>query len=169
MRTWDANKTAINQLWPQCQWTDEERKLWHDDLSGLEQDTLYDAIRNVKRSHDTLYPQLKWISQEYRDLSAAKRKALKPSATREKRLELAISDEEDAALASDFVAVIDSSEPSHCSGIEVMVLDKLPKLHARTAVRLILYARKRLLGEEPQGGFITESGDVAPFQFGGRA
>lgn len=165
MRTFEANKQAINQLWPQCQWTDEERKLWHDDLSPLDQDTLYDAIRNVKRSHDTLYPQLKWISQEYRELASAKRKALKPSTPSEKRLELAISDEEDAALANDFVAVIDASDPSHCPGIEVMVLDKLPKMHARTAVRLILYARKRLLGEEPQGGIVSSGCEVTPFQF----
>jgi hypothetical protein len=69
MRTWEENKTAINQLWPMAQFTEEERRLWHDDLSGLDQAVLYDAIRNVKRNNESLYPQLKWLRDEYRHLS----------------------------------------------------------------------------------------------------
>lgn len=167
MRTWEANKQAINQLWPQCQWTDEERRLWHDDLSGLDQEVLYDAVRNVKRSHDTLYPQLKWMTQEYRELASAKRKALKTQMPREQKLDLRISDTEDASLATDFVAVIDESSPSDFGGIQTMVLDKLPKMHARTAIRLIAYARKRLLGCETQAGIVNATGDVNPLDFGG--
>jgi hypothetical protein len=71
-RTWEQNRTAINQLWPQCQWTDEERRLWSDDLASVDQDVLYDAARNVKRNNDTLYPQLKWFRDEYRSLKRLK-------------------------------------------------------------------------------------------------
>lgn len=68
MRTWEENKQAINQLWPRAEFTNEERKLWNDDLGSLDQSVLYDAIRNVKRNTDTLYPHIKWFREEYRGL-----------------------------------------------------------------------------------------------------
>jgi hypothetical protein len=49
------------------------------------------------------------------------------------------------------------------------VLDKLPKMHSRTALRVIMYAKKRLLGEEPKFGRVNDNGDVTPFGFGGAA
>lgn len=167
MRTWDDNRAAINQLWPQCKWTDEERRLLHDDLSGLDQDVLYDALRNVKRSRDSLYPQLPWMLQSYRDLFSAKRSALKSvPTTSEPRLRCEVDDAEDKRLAEEFVSVIDTSGPSDFKSIEAMVLDKLPKMLNATAYRVLMYASKRLLGQEALFGRVDKAGDVHPVSFG---
>ena len=170
MRTWDENKTAINQLWPQCQWTDEERRLWKDDLSGLDQDVLYGALRNVKRSRDTLYPQLKWILDEYRDLSWSRKRAARQTTKPEPKLDISgINDEEDKRLSQDFVALIDMSERSQFEDIEERVLDKLPQMHSKSAGRVLTYARERLLGEAVRFGRVLPSGDVRPINIGGSA
>lgn len=170
MRTWDENKTAINQLWPQCQWTDEERRLWKDDLSGLDQDVLYGALRNVKRSRDTLYPQLKWILDEYRDLSWSRKRASRQTTKPEPKLDISgINDEEDKRLSQDFVALIDMSERSQFEDIEERVLDKLPQMHSKSAGRVLTYARERLLGEAVRFGRVLPSGDVRPINIGGSA
>jgi len=167
MRTWDDNRTAFNQLWPQCQLTDEERRLWKDDLSGLDQDVVYDALRNVKRTRDTLYPQLKWILDEHRELSWAKRRAAKQKTPTEKKLDLNINSEEDRRLHEDLIALIDMSEPSDFESVEDRILDSLPKMHARTALRCLSYARLRLLGQSHRFGRVTEDGDVQPVHIGG--
>lgn len=170
MRTWDENRTTINQLWPQCQWTDEERRLWKDDLSGLDQDVLYGALRNVKRSRDTLYPQLKWILDEYRELSWSRKRASRQTTKPEPKVDLSgINDDEDRRLAQDFVALIDMSEPSQFEDIKERVLDKLPHMHARSAIRVLTYARERLLGEAIRFGKVLSSGDVKPITIGGSA
>ena len=155
MRTWDENRTAINQLWPQCQWTDEERRLWKDDLSGLDQAVLYDALRNVKRTKETLYPQLKWVLEEHRDLMRArKRLAVKP-VSHDVKLDLSgIRDEEDKRLHDDFLQLIDLSDPADFDGVQDRVLDNLPKMHWATANKVLKYARMRLLGETNGGNVL---------------
>lgn len=167
MRTWDQNRAAINQLWPIAQFTDEEKRLWHDDLSGLDQDVLYDSLRNVKRSRDSLYPQLPWILQAYRELFSAKRSALKATPTQsEPRLLVNVSDAEDKRLAAEFVTYIDSAQPSEFDAVETMVLDNLPKMLNATAYRVLMYARKRLLGQEALFGKVASDGEVQPIKFG---
>lgn len=167
MRTWDDNRVAINQLWPQCQWSEEERRLLKDDLSGLDQDVLYDALRNVKRSRDSLYPQLPWMLQAYRELFSAKRSALKATPTQsEPRLLVNVSDAEDNRLAQEFVTYIDSAHPSEFESVETMVLDNLPKMLNATAYRVLMYARKRLLGQEALFGKVSSDGNVSPIKFG---
>lgn len=169
MRTWDENKTAINQLWPQCQWTEEERRLWSGDLGGMDQDVLYDALRNVKRTHDTLYPQLKWILDECRELSWAKRRAAKSKTPTEKKLDLRIDDDEDRQLHEELIALVDISEPHDFDSVEARVLDKLPKMRAKTALRVLAYARLRLLGQSHRFGQVLDSGDIRPINLGGAA
>lgn len=169
MRTWDENRVTINQLWPQCQWTDEERRLWHDDLHALDQPMLYDALRNVKRNHDTLYPQLKWILESYRELSSARKRATKPPSPTEQKLKLDINDDEDRQLTADFLALIDISQPSDWPMVEKRVLDVgLPKMHSRSAARVLNYARLRLLGEEQLFSRVTWSGETVPIGIGGQ-
>ena len=167
MRTWDENKAAIHQLWPGNTFTDEEAKLWREDLSGLDQDTLYDAIRNTKRNHDTGWVHLKWIVDEYRDLLRAKRR-VKHVSHREEKLNLKISNEEDRRLCDQFVALIDVSQPGDFDSIQTKVLDSCEKLHAASAIRVLGYARKRLLGQEQTFGRVTRSGDITPINIGPR-
>ena len=169
MRTWDDNRAAINQLWPQCQWTDEERRLWHDDLHALDQPMLYDALRNVKRNNDTLYPQLKWILDSYRELQSARKRATKPSAPAENKLKVDINDEEDRRLTEEFFAFIDISQPSDWPMVEKRVLDALPKMNNSSVRRVLNYARLRLLGDEQLFSRVTRSGDVVPMHSGGPA
>ena len=169
MRTWDENRVAINQLWPQCQWTDEERRLWKDDLSCdvIDQDLLYDALRNVKRTRDTLYPQLKWIRDEYNTLRVTQKAAARKTVKPEPKLDMSgISDEGDKRLCEDFVALIDMSLPEDFGDIEARVLDKLPCMHSASAVRVIEYAKMRLLGQTPLFGRVNSSGDVRPISVG---
>lgn len=163
MRTWEDNKAAINQLWPTCSFTDEEKRLWHDDLSGLDQGVLYDAIRNVKRSRDTQWPQLKWMLDAYRELAQAKRQATSRRVPAETKCGVPVDDSENSRLADDFIAYIDTATPSDFTTLQDMVLDKLPKMHSNTALRVITYAKKRLLGEEPLFGRVNDNGDIHPF------
>ncbi len=164
MRTWDENKTAINQLWPSHEWSDEEAKLVREDLSPLDQPTLYDAIRNAKRKHDTPFVHLKWLLDEYRELSSSKRHALKASKPKDPKLQISIDDDLDRKLAADFVSWIDDCDPEHFGEVETMVLDKLPQMHSLSALKVLSYARSRLLGQETQFGRVTKSGDIEPIQ-----
>ena len=164
MRTWEENKTAINQLWPSHEWSDEEAKLVREDLSPLDQPTLYDAIRNAKRKHDTPFVHLKWLLDEYRELSSSKRHALKASKPKDPKLEISIDDDLDRRLAADFVSWIDDCDPEHFGDVETKVLDKLPQMHSLSAVKVLGYARSRLLGQETQFGRVTKSGDIEPIQ-----
>lgn len=167
MRTWDENRTAINQLWPQCQWTDEERRLWHDDLHCLDQPMLYDALRNVKRNNDTLYPQLKWILDSYRELASARKRATRPSHLIEKKLELTHTDDDDRQTAAEFIALIEVLSPADFHELEHKVLHiGLPRMHSASAVRVLNYARVRLLGEENRFSRVTRSGDLVPIVLG---
>lgn len=166
MRTWEDNKTAINQLWPMVQFTEEEKRLWREDLGSLDQDVLYDAIRNVKRGRDTLYPQLKWMLDGYRELFSLRRRALRQTGDKHEKLDLNISAEEDKRLATDFIAVIDGASPDQYESIENMVLDKLPRMNAATALRVLMYAKKRLLGQEALFGRVNADGDIAPLFLG---
>ncbi len=168
MRTWDQNKLAMNQLWPQCQWSDEERRLLNDDLGGLDQDTLYDALRNVKRTRDTLYPQLPWILQAYRELHSAKKQAASSRKPMERHKAVHVDADESKRLASEFVSMIDDATPSDFGMIEGLVLDKVEglKIDMLPAHKVLMYARKRLLGQEAMFGRITSDGEVDPIAFG---
>lgn len=173
MKTWDENRASINQLWPTFVFTDAEKQLWHDDLGGLDQDLLYAAIRNVKRTRDTQWPQLKWMLDAYRELAHLKRQAkthwVKADPNQVKalpRFGTDVNEDENSRLADDFIAYIESAAPSDFEDINERVLDKLPKMHSRTAMRVINYAKKRLLGEDTRFGRVDENGDVTPFGFG---
>lgn len=147
MRTWDENKSAINQLWPQCKWTDEERRLWHEDLHGLDQGVLYDAIRNVKRNNESLYPQLKWMRDEYRQLHRLKTFADKKRLdTIEPLQTVRIDKESDAAMRDELKAVVEMTTPAEFRNTVDLIADKAAclKIEMATAYRLVRYLLQRL-------------------------
>lgn len=146
MRTWDENKTAINQLWPMAQFTEEERRLWTDDLSGLDQSILYDAIRNVKRNNESLYPQLKWIRDEYRGLHRISQFAAKKTSTGEKREVVSIDSADDKRYRDDLRIAIDMATPSDFDSTVDLIASKAAdkKIEMATAYRLVQYAIERL-------------------------
>ena len=148
MRTWDENRTAINQLWPKCEWTEEERKLMHADLGGLNQEMLYDAIRNVKRNNDTLYPQLKWFRDEYRNLERLRRfketRSVKGSDV--DRDVTRIDKATDEKMAADIRAFIETLTPSQWrEGVELIAAKAHDKqIELTTGYRLGRYLNERL-------------------------
>jgi hypothetical protein len=147
VRTWEQNKTAINQLWPQCQWTDEERRLWSDDLSSVDQDVLFDAARNVKRNNDTLYPQLKWFREEYRALKRLKdaRNPSRPSSVPRPARVVIAAELEERTKADLMLVVDDATVESHRDVIKI-ISDKAAKeqIYMHTAYRLVSYLLQRL-------------------------
>ncbi len=156
MRTWDENRVAINQLWPKCEWTDEERKLMHDDLEPLDQAVLYDAIRNVKRNNDTLYPQLKWFRDEYRSLNRVKSlQERRPNPEREQRQVVRIEKRDDDKMAGELRAYIDGCTPGDWREAVDFIADKAAslKVEMATAFRLCRYLNERL--GMAQGGRIS--------------
>ncbi len=162
MRTWEENKVAIHELWSQHEFTGEEAALWREDLGGLDQDMLYDSLRNVKRNRDTAWVHIKWIHDEYRQLKQSKARAVN-KIDRGEKLNLHIDADESQKLAEQFMALIDISTRSDFDSIETRVIDELPRMSSKTAVRVLIYARARLLGERPQFGTLTSRGDVKPF------
>lgn len=157
MRTWDENRTAINQLWPKCEWTEEERKLMHADLGSLNQELLYDAIRNVKRNNDTLYPQLKWFRDEYRNLERLRRfqETRNVKGSDAEREVTRIDKATDEKMAADIRSVIETLTPSQWrEGVE-LIADKAyaKQIELATGYRLGRYLNERL--GMSQGGHLS--------------
>lgn len=163
-RTWDENRAAINQLWPIVQFTEEEKRLWCDDLSGLDQDMLYDAIRNAKRNHDAVYPQLKWILDAYRDLNSMRRAALRLNRPLEPKTPCEIDHKYDRETRNEMIEWIDRAEPSEYDAIysALFEMDTFRRLSCATTLRIITYANQRLKGISPQFGRVDDSGRVTP-------
>lgn len=146
MRTWDENRRAISELWPLMDWTAEEKKLWIEDLSGLDQVVLYDAIRNVKRNNDTNYPQLKWIREEYRTLNRLSQSAsrtYKPSEPRELQR---IDSSDDQRYREELMEVIRMATPADYDSIAALIAQKAYdlKIELGTGIKLGRYLNQRL-------------------------
>lgn len=147
MKTWDDNRRAINELWPLNELTGEQRKLWTEDLSGLDQSVLYDAIRNVRRNNDSNYPQLKWIRDEYRVLKRlVDFRSAKSLRNDEPRVVVDIDDASDARMRDELLVVIDIATPSQFEETRDLIADKAACLQIKmaTAFRLVTYMLNRL-------------------------
>lgn len=146
MKTWDTNRQTINQLWPLMEFTPEEKKLWHDDLSGLDQAVLYDAIRNVKRNNDTNYPQLKWVREEYRVLDRLRNMRRPIAPTGEPKQIVNIDADKNAAMRDELKVAIELAEPCDYQFTVDLVADKAGKceIEMATAFRLVRYLNERL-------------------------
>jgi len=150
VRTWDENREAMNQLWPTHEWTNEERKLVCEDLSPLDQDVLYDAIRNAKRNHDTPFVHLKWLIDEYallvllRKRAAARARAL--AAEPEPRQVVKIDADENARMRSELKTVIENATAGDYHSIVDVIADQAAKckMEMSTAFGLITYLQQRL-------------------------
>ena len=164
MRTWEENRSALNQLWPTWKVTEEERRLWNDDLSGLDQTVLYDAIRNVKRTHDAPWPQLKWVLDAFRDLDAARKQITRTYVKAEPKLTIEVDEANDRKLVEDFRAYIEAATPSEHGEIQEMILDKLPQMHARSAFMLLRYATARFFPDRIGLSRVTREGNLVPIQ-----
>jgi len=160
--TWDDNRRAINELWPRFAPMPAERALWHADLAPLDQPTLRDALHNVKRARSYDVPALAWVLDEYRTLDRARRSATRPARPVERKLDLRIDPDVDARHAAEFTAYIDLATPGDFVTVESRILDALPGMSSVTALRLLAYARRRLLGTPQRMGRVDDAGNVTP-------
>lgn len=146
MRTWDENRQAINQLWPLMTFTDEEKRLWHDDLAGLNQDVLYDAIRNVKRANDSNYPHIKWVREEYRGLERLSKFASRKTADGEPRQVVKIDADKNARMRDELKAAIECATTADFDSTLALIADKAAncQIELATGYRLVRYLLERL-------------------------
>jgi hypothetical protein len=163
-RTWEQNRTALNQLWPTWKVTDEERSLWSDDLSPLDQDVLYDAIRNVKRTHDAPWPQLKWVLDAFRDLDYQRKQLTRRYVKAEPKLKVEVDDAKDAKLVEEFKSYIECGTPGEYRDIQDRILDKLPHMHALSVMRLLRYTTARFFPDRIEMCRVTREGDLVPME-----
>tara|TARA_S200002703_G_scaffold90203_2_gene77806 strand:+ start:115 stop:630 length:516 start_codon:yes stop_codon:yes gene_type:complete len=63
--TWETNRQRINGLWSQASWTPEEKFIWHDALSELNQQRLWKALQVVAKKYSSPKPSIKWVLTEY--------------------------------------------------------------------------------------------------------
>jgi hypothetical protein len=146
VRTWDDNRVAINELWPLVQFTSEEKRLWTDDLSGLDQGSLYDAIRNVKRNNESNYPQLKWVRDEYRSLDRVRKLSSRRSLHDEPRQLVKIDADQNARMREELTLVVDDAKHDEYRSIVDLIADKAAchKIEMATAFGLVRYLQRRL-------------------------
>lgn len=149
-RTWDDNRELINGLWPMAQFTAEEADLWRADLHALDQEALFEAIRQVKRSRDSVYPQLAWVHEAYREIRAKARAARPPlpgppafagdrltiDPVRERQLRRELEHAIDRAGGDELDAVVDR------------INGEIDNLEARSAIALMARVRQRRDGEQ---------------------
>lgn len=154
-RTWDENRETINGLWPMAQFTAEEADLWRSDLEPLNQDALFEAIRQVKRSRDSVYPQLAWVHDAYRQLRAAQRVAERMHEERQPAYSgerLVIDAEDSRRLRAQFEADIGAAATIEAlDQIAASIAASLERMEAVAAVVLcgkVREARQRL--EHPE-------------------
>lgn len=146
MKTWETNRQAINQLWPLMEFTPEEKKLWHDDLSGLDQVVLYDAIRNVKRNNDSNYPHLKWVRDEYRALDRLRNVRRPGASSTEPRKVVHIDADKNAQMRDELKLAIEAATQSDYKFTVDLIADKAAEceIEMATAIRLVNYLNGRL-------------------------
>lgn len=146
MRTWEQNRNAINELWPLMVFKNEEKALWHHDLGGLDQESLYDAIRNVKRNNDTNYPQLKWMRDEYRVLHRLKNFAATKAKSSEPISPVRIDSVSELKMRDDLRTVADMATLEDFKSTVDLIADKTANLQIgmETAYGLVQYLNERL-------------------------
>lgn len=148
-RTWDANRELINGLWPMAQFTAEEADLWRADLHGLDQAALFEAIRQVKRSRDSVYPQLAWVHEAYREIRAKARAArppvLGPPAFAGDRL--SIDPVRERQLRRELERAIDLAGGDELDAVVERINGEIDNLEARSAIALMTRVRQRRDGE----------------------
>ena len=168
-RTWEDNRALINGYWRLAMetYSPEERELWRDDLSGLDQDVLYEALREVKRSKETPYPQLAWVHSAYRSILSAKRAAERTSRVTQKAFtgdRLEIDREESRRIRAEIEAEIAVAGREDYDAIRRRVtVDVIDQLEAVDAVALLHLAGEKLLGNQARGGRVTRESAIVPF------
>ena len=144
-RTWDENRELINGLWPMAQFTAEEADLWRADLHGLDQAALFEAIRQVKRSRDSVYPQLAWVHEAYREIRA-KARADRPPVPGPPAFagdRLTIDPVRERTLRRELEHAIERAAAEELDAVVDRITEQIDNLEARSAIALMARVRER--------------------------
>ena len=144
-RTWDANRELINGLWPMAQFTAEEADLWRADLHGLDQAALFEAIRQVKRTRDSIYPQLAWVHEAYREIRAKARAARPPVAGPPAFAgdRLTIDPVRERQLRRELEHAIETAGDGELDAVVDRITREIDNLEARSTITLMARVRER--------------------------
>jgi hypothetical protein len=166
-RTWEQNRDAINGLWPMAVWTPEEADLWRADLSGLDHDVLFDALREVKRSRESIYPQLAWVHAAYREMMAARRAARRAAergpgagapAYSTPRMQLDPARERRAR--AELESLLEHTEPAGLGAVRRRAGELIDAVDALWAARFLARVAAKAAGERAAGCVVVEAVDV---------
>ena len=116
------------------------------DLSHLDQDILWDAIRNAKRNHDTPFVHLKWLLDEYRSISRLRKLAAVKTTTSEPRQLVQIDSGENARMRAELAIVVDQATAEDYQTVVDLIAEKASqlKIEMTTAFSLVKYLQERL-------------------------
>jgi hypothetical protein len=166
-RTWEQNRDAINGLWPMAVWTPEEADLWRADLHGLEQGALFDAIRAVKRSRESLYPQLAWVHAAYREIMAARRAARRAAergpgagapAYSTPRMQLDPARERRAR--AELESLLEKTEPAALGAVRSRAGELIDAVDALWAARFLARVAAKAAGDRAAACVVVDAVDV---------
>ena len=166
-RTWEQNRDTINGLWPMAVWTPEEADLWRADLSGLDHDVLFDALREVKRSRESIYPQLAWVHAAYREIMAARRAArraaergpgagapaystprMRPDPARERRARVELE------------TLLEQTEPAGLEAVRRRAGELIDAVDALWAARFLAQVTAKAAGDRAAACVVVDAVDV---------
>lgn len=147
-RTWDENRELINGLWPMAQFTAEEADLWRSDLHAVDQDALFEAIRQVKRSRDSVYPQLAWVHEAYREIRAKARAARPPVAGPPAFAgnRLSIDPVRERELRRELEHAVDRAKGAELDAVCDRITAEIDNLEAKSVIGLMARVRQRREG-----------------------
>ena len=70
--SWESNRRLINGLWPEADFTPDERDLFHKAFCNLNQEWLKEAIERAAMDRMGKKPYVAWIKKEFNSIKAEK-------------------------------------------------------------------------------------------------
>ncbi len=166
-RTWDQNRDTINGLWPMAVWTPEEADLWRADLSGLDHDVLFDALREVKRSRESIYPQLAWVHAAYREMMAARRAARRSAergpgagAPAYSTPRMKLDPVRERRARAELESLLEQTEPAGLGAVRRRAGELIDAVDALWAARFLARVTKKAAGDRAAGCVVVDAVDV---------
>lgn len=166
MRTYDDNVEVINELWQSFTPTHELRQLFRERLQKLEQDVLYEAIKQAKVDNEGPWPAIKWFTAAYNEI---KRKQIQSAPHKPSQYIRHIIPDVDVAeenrLVSEFCAAIEGCTDEGFTSMRDMILDKydahlLSSLNAHRLCRQLLVHLGYVVGAGLS--HVSKTGEVTP-------
>lgn len=140
MKTYEDNVEVINQLWQSFTPTHELRQLFRERLHRLDQDILYEAIKQAKVENDGPWPSIKWFTSAFSDIQKKQLQSAPYKPSRYVRNVIPDVDaESEKVLIAEFCAAIEGCTDEGFYEMEKLILDKYDAslLSSLSAFRLL--------------------------------